>query len=85
MQTYGPSIKKSYVPSWVPYLAHLMRHLRNPGRDIILLSKIKTLAFKYKHRPDFIQGGGGGGNLRHDHVLVTVNIFSIKRKKSATR
>ena len=27
-----------------------------------------------------VQGGGGGGNLRHDHVLITVNIFSIKRK-----
>ena len=26
-----------------------------------------------------------GENLRHDHMLITVNIFSIKRKKSATR
>ena len=26
-----------------------------------------------------------GENLRHDHVLITVNIFSIKRKQSATR
>ena len=26
-----------------------------------------------------------GENLRHDHVLITVNIFSIKRKYSATR
>ena len=27
-----------------------------------------------------IQRGGGGGAIRHDHVLITVNIFSIKRK-----
>ena len=39
----------------------------------------KKLRYLFKQVGGGGEGGGGEG-LRHDHVLITVNIFSIKRK-----
>ena len=49
-------------------------------KSIVLSRVCMTIVKKHVTGTEAVHSFSKGENLRHDHVLITVNIFSIKRK-----